>query len=134
MVDARFMRTRAVRDLSARLISLLPGLVRHRCECGSPHGIEAELADTETAHALEHVTLEVMALAGSPRSLRGETAWDFGRDGRGVFNLSLEYDDPQVAEGALVIATAVLDAVCRDIDPPDIEGAVARLREQRSSA
>ena len=43
--------------------------------------------DTETPHLLEHIAEELMALSGSPRWLKGETAWDFGRDGRGVFRV-----------------------------------------------
>jgi len=134
VTDPAFMRTSAVPELPARILSLLPGLLRHRCECGSAHGIEAELADTEIAHALEHVALEIMALAGSPRTLRGETAWDFARYGRGVFSVSVEYDDERVARTALKVARAVIDSICREVDSPDIAVEVTRLREGRSSA
>lgn len=128
VVDPAFMRTSAVPEFAERLLALLPNLVRHRCECDSPRGIRAELSDTETAHAFEHVALEVMALAGSPRSLRGETAWDFARDGRGVFRVSLEYADEQVAIAAVRIASDVIDYACFGTSPPDVASQVARLR------
>lgn len=127
------MRTSAVPELATCLRALLPGLARHRCDCGSAHGIEAEFADTETAHALEHVTLEIMALAGSPRTLRGETAWDFARDGRGVFNVSVECDDERLAAAALEVARDVIDSICRGTDSPDVAARVARLIDERGS-
>ena len=80
----RGFRTRAYPQAVEIVLSTLPGLARHRCECGSAHGIEAELRDTELPHLLEHVILELMVLSGSPRTLAGRTTWDFGRDGRGV--------------------------------------------------
>ena len=109
--DERFMRTSAIPGLAEEILALFPGLLRHRCECGSAHGIAAELADTELAHLLEHVTLEIAALAGSPRTLAGETRWDFAADGRGVFRVSLDYDDDLVMLGALRGAAALLAAL-----------------------
>ena len=126
------LRTSALRHLGANVLALLPGIVRHRCECGSAHGIVAELADTELPHLLEHVTLELMALAGSPRSLRGETTWDFAADGHGVFRISLEYDDDLVALGALGEAARIVDALVRDsADAVDIESIMACISAVR---
>lgn len=89
----RYLRTSAVPGLAAAVLERWPGIERHRCECGSAHGIVAELADTELPHLLEHVALELAVAAGAPRALRGETRWDFPRDGRGVFRVSLAYAD-----------------------------------------
>lgn len=155
--DPRAMRTSAVPGLAENAAELLPGLRRHTCENGSAHGILAELADTETPHLLEHLAFELMALSGSPRSLRGETRWDFAADGRGVFRVRLAYDDDLVAIGALREAHAIaewllapaLDSLpgpdaaaapaagaARSRAPrpsePDVDVAVARLRAARS--
>lgn len=127
------LRTSAMPGLSQDVLRLLPGIVRHRCECGSAHGIAAELGDTELAHLLEHVALELMALSGSPRSLRGETVWDFAKDGHGVFRVALEYDDDLVALGALGEAARIVN---RLVDDPaasfDVASSVARLSAARS--
>lgn len=104
--DPRYLRTGAFPALADRVLESFPDIVRHRCECGSAHGIAAELADTETPHLLEHIALELAALDGSPRTLRGETRWDFKADGRGVFHVSLEYDDEARVRLALVRAVA----------------------------
>jgi hypothetical protein len=129
--DPAHLRTTAYPGLASRAIALLPGLVRHRCECGSAHGIEAELADTEMAHLLEHVALELAALAGSPRDLRGDTSWDFARDGRGVFHVSLEFDDDLVVLGALTAAAGMVDGLLGRAELPDVATLVEGLRAQR---
>ena len=126
------MRTSEVPGLTEAALALLPGLRRHRCECGSPHGIAAELADTEITHLLEHVALELMALSGSPRTLAGETRWDFATDGRGVFRIELDYDDDLVALGALREAMTLLVSMLEGVaDAAGVDGAVARLVEVR---
>jgi cyanophycin synthetase len=121
--------TGASPELADRALGLLPGLARHTCENGSAHGIAAELADTETPHLLEHVAFELMALAGSPRTLRGETAWDFSVDGRGVYRVRLGYDDDLVALGALSEAVGVCEWLLglAGIERPDVDTIVDRL-------
>lgn len=131
--DPALARTFAVPGLAERAVELLPGLARHTCDNGSAHGIVAELADTETPHLLEHVAFELMALSGSPRTLRGETAWDFSADGPGVFRVRLGYDDDLVALGALRAGVACVDwLMALTAEKPDVDAAVARLREVRS--
>ncbi len=85
--DERALRTSAIPDAATRMVAVLPGLADHRCENDEQRTFVAELADTETPHLLEHVAEELMALSGSPRRLKGETTWDFRRDGRGVFHV-----------------------------------------------
>lgn len=128
------MRTREAEGLPAAALGLLPGLRRHTCDNDHGLGFEHELRDTETPHLLEHVTCELMALAGSPRSLRGETRWDFALDGRGVFRVTIEFDDEQLAREALVearrIAEWLLDTAAHDT--PDVTAIVAQLMAARA--
>lgn len=125
-------RTSAVPGLAAAALAALPGLGRHRCACGSARGIAAELADTETPHLLEHVALELMALAGSPRSLEGETRWDFAVDGPSVYHVRIGYDDDLVALGALREAAGIVETLLR-AEPagPAVDAAVTRLEAAR---
>jgi hypothetical protein len=127
------MRTSASPRLVERAFELLPGLSRHTCDNGSAHGIVAELADTETPHLLEHIAFELMALAGSPRTLRGDTAWDFSTDGQGVYRVRLGYDDDLVALGALREAVAVCGWLLEPTgaERPDVDGIVGKLRGLR---
>lgn len=141
VTDPALMRTSAVPSLAHDALSLLPGLRRHTCENDAGLHFGAELADTESAHLLEHVTVELMALAGSPRSLRAETRWDFSADGRGRFRLSLDYDDDLVALGALKEAVLVVDWLLLGEPPgnsdvrrprrPDIQAITTRLQGLR---
>jgi hypothetical protein len=104
--DPGFMRTAAAEGVAARAVSLMPGLSRHRCESGSPHGI----------------ALELMALSGSPRNLRGETSWDFKADGCGIFHVSIEFDDDLVALGALSAGLRIVNELLITPEPEDAQG------------
>jgi hypothetical protein len=75
-----------------------------------------------------------MALAGSPRTLRGETSWDFARDGRGLFRVRLAYDDDLVALGAVKTAAEVVRALTAARESrAELEAAVARSRHLRGA-
>jgi hypothetical protein len=119
---------RTTPEVAARALELLPGLARHSCENDTGKTFPEELADTEVAHLFEHVTLELMAEAGSPRTLRGETTWDFERDGRGTFHVSLECDDERRCRHAVKAATAVVRAAIEGGKPPDMPLTSARSR------
>jgi len=126
VVDPCFDRTSSAPGLAARALELLPDLARHTCENGTAHGIVAELADTESPHLLEHVTCEIMSLAGSPRTLRAETVWDFSADGRGVYRVRFAYEDDLVALASLQGALRVVDWLFAP-DPaekPDVDAIV----------
>lgn len=132
VTDPCLMRTSSVVGVAQRALSLLPGLARHSCENDDGLGFSREFLDTETPHLLEHVTIELMALSGSPRTLRGRTSWDFALDGHGVFRVSIEYDDDIVALGALKESIDIVDWVMAvSEEPPDIASAVDRLRRLR---
>jgi hypothetical protein len=127
------LRTSSFPGLPDRAMRLLPGLRGHRCDNGAGLTFAREMADTEVAHLLEHIAVELLALSGSPDTLGGRTVWDFRADGRGVFRVLLDFDDDLVAIGALKEAEAILGWLtgARDVGPPDVRPAVARLREAR---
>lgn len=127
--DGALLRTSPA--IAGRAIALLPGLAGHACLNDADLGLAAELADTEVPHLFEHLVLELMAEAGSPRSLRGSTAWDFAADGRGVYHVSLEYDDDLVCLGAIKCARAILGHLLQGEECPDAGEQVAWLRGLR---
>ena len=132
VLDTALARTSAVPGLPERALELLPGLARHTCENGTARGVAAELADTETPHLFEHVVVECMALAGSPRDLRAETSWDFERDGRGVYHVRLAYDDDLVALASIKGAADIIDWLMGEAaERPDVERIVASARAAR---
>lgn len=125
------LRTGEVPGLAEAAVRALPGLRGHRCDNGAGLTFADELRDTELAHLVEHAALELMAMAGSPPTLRGETSWDFAADGRGVFRLRIGYDDETVARGALRSACDLVGALSRGEAAPDAEAGARRLREAR---
>lgn len=125
------MRTSLDDSVVARALQVLPGLSSHRCLNDDGRTFAEELADTEVPHLFEHVVLELMAQSGSPRSLKGETAWDFRRDGRGVFRVSLEYDDDLVCLGAIKAADRLVGYMLRGGDVPDVSAETDSLAALR---
>jgi len=135
VADPASARTSGFPGLPDRALELLPGLSRHSCENGSAHGYIAELADTETPHLLEHVTCELMALSGSPRTLRAQTSWDFRLDGPGVFRMEFAYDDDLVCLGALRNGVDVVQWLLDpSTDRPNVDRVVAELAVVRGRA
>ncbi len=132
--DPALTRTSAVSGIAEKALELLPGLARHTCENGSAHGMVAELADTEIPHLFEHIVVECMALAGSPRTLRAETSWDFARDGQHVYRVRFAYDNDLVALAAMRGALGIVDWLAGvSADKPDIAGIVEALCAARVS-
>jgi hypothetical protein len=125
------LRTNAVDGVPERSLELLPGLARHRCRHADGRPLTEELADTEFAHLFEHVALELMVLSGSPRTLEGETRWDWDMDPRGTFRVSLQYDDDLVCLGAVKGASAVVRSLAGGAPVPSIDAIVSGLREVR---
>ncbi len=131
--DPSRFRTSAAPDLADRLSSLLPGLARHSCENDDGLDFLRELRDTELAHCVEHVAAELMALSGSPRSLRAQTSWDFSVDGSGVYRISLAFDDDLVAMAALREGVGVVEwAAGVRAEKPDVDAIASRLRTLRA--
>jgi hypothetical protein len=126
------LRTSSFPGLPERALRVLPGLRGHRCDNGAGMTFPDEMADTEVAHLVEHVAVELMARSGSPSTLAGRTEWDFRTDGRGVFRVRLDYDDDLVAIGALKEAAGIVGWLTASAVPaPDVRAAVARLRAAR---
>ena len=125
------MRTSDLAGAAGRALAALPGLRGHRCDNGRGATFADELADTELAHLLEHAALEVMALAGSPDTLKGRTTWDSPSDGAGVFRVRLDYDDDLVALGALRVAGELVGWLLGESPEPDVAAEIARLRSLR---
>jgi hypothetical protein len=131
------LRTSEVPGAVERALTLLPGLRGHRCDNDAGLSFADELSDTELAHLLEHAALEIMAMAGSPTTLRGATSWDFTEDGPGVFRVSVAYDDDLVAIGALTAAEEAVRWIAGEGSDasagaaPDVIAASRGLRELR---
>lgn len=123
-------RTSLSVDFSERVLSILPGLSTHPCTEGG--SFADELADTETAHALEHVALELLTLVGPQRQTAGHTAWGTRVYGPGIYRVTLEAADDLTAVGALRLASELVDWAWTGVgEAPDVLGGCRNLAEKR---
>ena len=84
-----------------RLVSWMPTMIEHRCSVGQRGGFFQRLVTgTYPGHILEHVTLELQALAGS------EVGFGRARETseEGVYKVIVEYIDERVGREALATA------------------------------
>ena len=83
-----------------RLTSWLPTMIEHRCSEGARGGFFERLRrGTYPAHILEHITLEVMSLAGSEVGY-GRTR---STSEDGVYKVAIEYEEEPFARRALEV-------------------------------
>lgn len=129
--DPLRMRTSDVPGLAERALAALPGLARHACDNAEALPARDELADTEVAHLFEHVAVELLRLGAPHPANRGETEWDFARDGSGVFRVTLRHPDDLACAAALRgAAELVADWAAGRVGAPG--PAAARVREARA--
>ena len=115
----------AVAGLYERLTGWLPSLVEHRCGVGEHGGFLLRVREgTYAAHILEHVTIELQGLAGTPVG--------FGKAREttrpGVYKVAVRYKNEQVGRACLEAARDVVLAAFHDL-PFDIAATVKRLHD-----
>lgn len=108
-----------------RLCAWLPTLSEHRCSIGEPGGFVKRLhMGTWPAHILEHVTLELQNLAGTPGGFgrARETAE------RGVYKVAVSAEHEDVTRACLEAGRELVMAAIEDT-PFDVKATIERLRE-----
>lgn len=108
-----------------RLMTWLPTMIEHRCSVGERGGFYQRLRwGTYLAHILEHTTLELETLAGTPVG--------YGRaretSEEGLFKVAIRYQEETLGRACLDTARELLMAAVFDL-PFEIEGHLKRLRE-----
>jgi len=117
-----------------RLTMLLPGLREHHCAAGRPGGfIDAMARGTFFGHVVEHVALDLSALAGRDVHL-GRTMWA-GADGRYDVIMECPQDEPEdsaVPEELCQLAISTVTDLLSKRRPDFTEhiGAIARTVER----
>jgi len=108
-----------------RIMAWLPTMIEHRCSVGTRGGFFERLrTGTWMGHVLEHVTLELQTLAGTPVS--------YGRareaNTRGIYRVVVEYKEEAFAIECLHTAHRLIMAVIDDA-AFDLEAELKRLRK-----
>lgn len=108
-----------------RLQAYLPGLINHKCSYGEKGGFLKRLEEgTWIGHILEHVALEVQALAGMPVSY-GRTR---STREKGVYKLAFRSDHEALGRQALHTGRDLIMACVKDT-PFDLSAAIDGLKE-----
>ncbi len=115
----------AVPGFNDRLKSWLPTMIEHECSEGHRGGFFVRLDEgTYPAHILEHVTLELQNLAGTPVG--------YGRarvtSEEGVYRVVFKYQEEAVGVACLEAARELILAALED-RPFDVPAEVQRLRD-----
>jgi cyanophycin synthetase len=123
--DLKDSPSNEIAGFNERLMGWLPGMIEHRCSIGERGGFFERLRrGTYLAHILEHVTLELQGLAGSPLG--------YGRAREtmieGLFRVAVRYDEEALARASLLAARELCLAAVFD-RPYDAGAEVRRLRK-----
>ncbi|MFM9066911.1 MAG: cyanophycin synthetase family protein, partial [Planctomycetota bacterium] len=110
---------------NSRLKTWLPSLIEHRCSVGERGGFFQRLErGTYLAHILEHVALELQALAGSDCG--------YGRarelEQEGVYHVALQFEEEDLGRACLEAGRELCLAAALD-QPFDVAATIARLKE-----
>lgn len=117
-------------EATARVYYLAPAIATHTCLGDAGEKFQDCMGDTEIAHLLEHLTVEIMSQTG----LAGEISCGRTRRAPGeerAFDIELSCPDDALTIGALSSAVFMMQwaFVNPDTPAPDFEGTVRGLRQ-----
>jgi len=106
------------------LLALLPGLASHGCSYGEPGGLIRRMREgTWLGHVIEHVAIELQALAGAGTT-RGKTRSVKGKPG--VYDILFRYADPvsgmAAGRAAIALVATLLPADLQRVEGLDLLG------------
>lgn len=111
MPDPNHCTTRDVPHLPKRLFGLFPHLAEHRCENDGGYTFRQESRCTEIPHLLEHLIIELQGQAHPHGILRGETKWNWHEDPKGLFHVTIDYENELLVLGAIRTAERIINAL-----------------------
>ncbi len=108
-----------------RIMAWLPTMIEHRCGLGYRGGFFERLrTGTYLAHILEHVTLEMQALAGVDVGFGKAREWL----GEGYYKVVIEYEEEEVGRATMEAARELIMAAIHDT-PYDVKAEIQKLRD-----
>ena len=116
-------------EATARVYYLAPAIADHLCLGDAGSKFQDCMGNTETAHLLEHLTVEIMNETGLAGDISCGRTRGIEADER-LFDVELSCPDDALTIGALSSATFMMDWAFLHADqtPPDFPGTVAALR------
>ena len=123
------LRTSEDIEATARVYYLAPAIAEHTCLGDRGSKFQDCMGDTEVAHLLEHLTVEIMNRTGLAGSVVSGRTHGVDVDDR-LFDVELSCPDDVLTIGALSSAAFMMQwaFLYADQTPPDFDGTVAALR------
>lgn len=116
-------------EATARVYYLAPGIAEHACYGDAGEKFQDCMGDTEVAHLLEHLTVEIMIQTGLAGDIVSGRTCGVENDER-LFDVELSCPDDALTIGALSSAVFMMQwaFVESEATPPDFDGTVEALR------
>jgi len=113
---------------TSRIYYLMPHIVEHVCMGDREETFKGVMGDTEIAHLLEHMTVELLSQSSVSAEIISGRTYPVDEDDR-AFDIELSCPDDVLVMGALSSAVWIANwAFCGGGDPvPDVEAIVAGL-------
>ena len=123
------MRTAEDIEATARVYYLAPAIAQHACLGDAGEHFQDCMADTEVAHLLEHLTVEIMNQTGLAGEVVAGRTMPVPADER-LFDVELSCPDDALTVGALSSAVFMMQwsFLNGDTPAPDFAGTVEALR------
>ncbi len=135
MLETEAFTTEGRPHIPRILFKLLPQMASQHCFNDEGLSFRREAQATEIPHLFEHLIIEIQnqVRRGIGVPLSGETCWNWTVDPRGLFYVTVDYDNELVALGAIRLAESVINSLdSRDlirIEALNINREISRLRE-----
>jgi hypothetical protein len=126
--------TAETRRMPRILFRMFPYLAAQRCYNDLHLSFRREATNTEIPHLFEHLLLEVQRQVRrgivNPAPIRGQTEWNWTVDPRGVFHVTVGYDNEIVALASIRLCERIMESLdSRDRAVIDVDREIKRLRE-----
>lgn len=124
------VRTSEDIEATARVYYLAPAIAKHLCLGDTGREFQDCMADTELAHLLEHLSVEIMRQTGLAGDVSAGRTRGVAEDKR-LFDIELSCPDDVLTVGALSSATFMMDwaFLHADAQAPDFAGTVKALAQ-----
>ena len=117
-------------EATARVYYLAPAIAQHACFGDAGEKFQDCMGDTELAHLLEHLTVEIMNETGLAGDISSGRTRSVAEDTR-LFEIELSCPDDALTIGALSSASFMMEwaFLHPDVTAPDFAGTVEALRQ-----
>ena len=117
-------------EATARVYYLAPAIAQHACFGDVGEKFQDCMGDTELAHLLEHLTVEIMNETGLAGDISSGRTRSVAEDPR-LFEIELSCPDDALTIGALSSASFMMEwaFLHPDVTAPDFAGTVEALRQ-----